>query len=702
MDSIFSFLQQQTFSPDNEAKYQAHMNERVRPVVAYVYAIGGIIPLAFLILSYFVSTENFTTVAPARGCYLLAWLSITWATFTHRPLFSLKTSLVIYTFVGVLFTTYLNIFLTQNYLFVVPTVLMFLIGIVISQMGSSVQLIAGLISFIVPLLLLQAKPEISNVDISVLVLLLVWATIAWIASIILEQVNRRLFCYEQALAETSEQKQKLLEKEAQSNHFKSQFLANMSHEIRTPLTSIIGYSESYLSADSQQLKCDHVLPTIYANSKHLLNIANDILDLSKIEAGKLDVENRETDLINWLDKLTQNQHSLAQQKGLNFTVSYSFPLPDKVITDGTRLYQILLNLTNNAIKFTAQGGVHVRVTYFKPESQLSIKIKDTGMGMSQTVVNNLFHAFNQADNSHSRRFGGTGLGLYISKELITKLGGDIYVSSEEGIGSEFSFTIRAPISPMATWVNQLPNAIIETNQEPEKCEKFTGRVLLAEDHLDNSRLIRQRLVQLGIEVCLVHNGEQAVEKALLNDFDLILMDIQMPIMDGMQATGLIRRNDKDTPIIALTANAMKKDIDNYLSHGFSAYVSKPIDNKAFIQLLGQFLCLDSNEVDEEDDDDLLFSIDSAEFEKMIAEYKQGLPAQVKQLKQAKAENNWNKIIQISHSIKGSAGNFGFQKLTEKAAELEQSLREQNFSSQEQHFQTLLDELDFVILEPSLN
>lgn len=675
------------------------MDERVRPVVAYVYAIGGIVPLAFLILSYFISAENFSIVAPARACYLVAWSTITWATFSNKPLFSLKTSLVIYTFVGVMFSTYLNIFLTQNYVFVVPTVLMFLIGIVISQMGAKVQLIAGLISFFVPFLLLQAKPEISNVDISVLVLLFIWSVIAWIASIILEQVNRRLFNYEQALAETSEQKQKLLEKEAQSNHFKSQFLANMSHEIRTPLTSIIGYSESYLSADSQQLKCDHVLPTIYTNSKHLLNIANDILDLSKIEAGKLEVESRETDLLNWLDKLSQNQHALAQQKGLNFTVSYSFPLPDKVITDGTRLYQILLNLTNNAIKFTMQGGVHVRVAYSKPEEQLSIKIKDTGMGMNQTVVNNLFHAFNQADSSHSRRFGGTGLGLYISKELIARLGGEINVSSEEGIGSEFSFTITAPVSPLATWVNQLPTAVVEASQDSVHNEKFKGRVLLAEDHLDNSRLIRQRLIQLGIEVWLVHNGEQAVEKALLNDFDLILMDIQMPIMDGTKATELIRRNDRDTPIIALTANAMKQDVDYYLSHGFCAYISKPIDQDEFISLLARFLPVDIND---DEDDDLLFSIDSVEFEKMVVEYKQGLPAQVKQLKQAKAENNWNKIIQISHSIKGSAGNFGFQKLTEKAAELEHSLREQNFSVHERYFQTLLDELDFVILEPSLN
>lgn len=699
MDSFFSFLQRQTFSPENEIKYQAHIDERVRPVVAYVYAIGGIVPLAFLILAYFVSAENFSTVAPARACYLLAWVTIAWATFSNKPLFPIKISLVIYTFVGVMFTTYLNIFLTQNYLFVVPTVLMFLIGIVISQVGTNVQLIAGLISFFVPLLLIQAKPEVSDVDISVLVLLFIWATIAWVASIILEKVNRRLFSYEQALAETSEQKQKLLEKEAQSNHFKSQFLANMSHEIRTPLTSIIGYSESYLSADSQQLKCDHVLPTIYANSKHLLNIANDILDLSKIEAGKLEVESRETDLLNWLDKLTQNQQALAQQKGLNFTISYSFPLPDKVITDGTRLYQVLLNLTNNAIKFTTQGGVHVRVAYSKPEDQLSIKIKDTGMGMNQAVVNNLFHAFNQADCSHSRRFGGTGLGLYISKELITKLGGEIKVSSEEGIGSEFSFTITAEVAPLATWVNQLPNVMAESSKESVHNEKFKGRVLLAEDHLDNSRLIRQRLVKMGIEVCLVHNGEQAVERALLNNFDLILMDIQMPIMDGSTATTLIRQNDPKTPIIALTANAMKQDIENYLSHGFSAYLSKPIDQDAFIKLLAEFLALDMND---DDDDDLLFSIDSVEFEKMVAEYKQGLPAQMKQLKQAKADNNWNKIIQISHSIKGSAGNFGLPKLTAKAAELEQSLREQDFAVHERYFQRLLDELDFVILEPSLN
>ncbi len=696
MDNWLSFLQGKAFSKEKEEKYQAYIEGRARPVVAYVYAIGGIIPLVLLLLAYTVSAEHFEKVAPARFCYLIAWAAIAWATFSSRPIFNIKVSLIIYNIVGSIFVTYLNAFLTQNHLFIVPTLLMFLIGIVISQVGSKTQLISGIVSFFIPLFLFLIKPDLTSQDISVLVLLFIWATIAWIASIILEQVNRRLFNYEQALAEASEQKQKLFEQEEKSNQFKSQFLANMSHEIRTPLTSIIGYAETYLNAEEKQLKCDHVLPTIYENSRHLLTIANDILDLSKIEAGKLEVHSVETDLFPIFIKLQKNQQALAEQKGLNFTMSYSFPLPNKIMTDGTRLYQVLLNLTNNAVKFTDHGGVHVRVAYYKPTNTLSIKVKDTGIGMSQEVIGKLFYAFNQADTSHSRKFGGTGLGLYISKELIEQLGGQISVSSEEGIGSEFSFTIKANVSKRAIWEQTLPDTQAILNL-PDNCQnKFKGHILLAEDHPDNGRLIRQHLVELGLKVCLVNNGQEAVEKSLLMEFDLILMDIQMPTMDGISATQLIRKNDDKTPIIALTANAMKQDIDNYLAHGFNAHLSKPIELAEFSQVLSQFLAIS----DEDDDDDFLFSIDSEEFAHMVAEYKQSLTAQKIQLEQAKQVDDWQRVMNISHSIKGSAGNFGFTNLTRLAAELEQSLRQDKTAERQLQYEQFMSELNQAVLETS--
>ncbi|MCU4675828.1 ATP-binding protein [Catenovulum sp. 2E275] len=660
-----------------------------------MYAIGGIIPLILLCQSYVLSTEEFNLVAPARACYLLAWAAITWATFSTKPLFNSKTSLIIYNIVGAVFITYLNAFLTQNHILIVPSLLMFLIGIVIAQVGSKTQLLSGVVSFFIPLVLIIAKPQITKEDISVLVLIFIWAVIAWIASIILEQVNRRLFNYEQALTQANEHKQILLEKEEASNNFKSQFLANMSHEIRTPLTSIIGYAEAYINAEENKIKNDQVLNTIYINSKHLLTIANDILDLSKIEAGKLEVDIEETNLFALFQRVEQNQQALANQKGLNFSVSYSFPLPNKIMTDGTRLYQVLLNLTNNAIKFTLQGGIHVRVSYSKQSNNLHVKIKDTGIGMEQSVLDKLFCAFHQAQSSQSRKFGGTGLGLYISKELIEKLNGQINVSSEVGIGSEFSFTIKAEVSKSAVWESALPEIESYPNMDLFSKQKFKGTVLLAEDHPDNGRLIAQYLTELGLDVCLVVNGEQAIEKCLLLDFDLILMDIEMPVMDGITATGLIRKNNASIPVIALTANAMKKDIDSYLQRGFNGHLSKPIERHSFIQVLSQFLAIAQES--EEDEDEFLFSIDSAEFSKMVAEYKDGLPEQIEILESAQQKNDWKQVLQIAHNIKGSAGNFGFNKLTEVAGLLEHSIRQNNIAEGQGYFAQLISELNQAVV-----
>ncbi|WP_149865464.1 ATP-binding protein [Catenovulum maritimum] len=671
-------------------KYLAHIEQRARPIVAYVYAIGGIIPLLFLFLAYLKSYEYFVNVAAPRLTYLSIWALITWATFSSRPILSIRNSLVIYTLVGSVFVTYMNSILTQNQLFTVPSVLMFLIGIVIAQVGARVQLYAGIIAFACPLILLQFKQQVLPDDISVVVLIGIWAVISYLASIVLEKVNRKLFQYEQELAHTSRQKQILLEKEAKSNQFKSQFLANMSHEIRTPLTSILGYADTYFDYDSEAEK-EKAVSTIKANSQHLLHIVSDILDLSKIEAGKIEIENIKTPIFDFMSVLESNQVNLARSKGLDFFICYQFPMPRFVDVDATKLNQVLLNLTNNAIKFTHSGYVEVKLGYDKQSESLRFEIRDTGIGISESALCNLFNAFTQADNSHSRKYGGTGLGLYISKQIINSLGGDIQVSSEVGKGACFYFSVKASTAKFNDeWVNELPKietkSVINTNNN----SKLSGNVLVADDHDDNRKLIAHKLELLGLTASLVCNGEQAVEKALLYDFDLILMDIQMPVMDGLQAVEMIRLNDADTPIIALTANAMKQDITNYLDNGFNDHLTKPIDAEEFSRVLSKFL------PNVENDDEPLFSIDSDEFKTLVADYRSGLPCQLEMLKHAYQSNNWALITKISHSIKGSAGNFGFTKLTNEAAELETHLRAQGIEQREPLYNNLINELQSVI------
>ncbi|MER2494273.1 ATP-binding protein [Catenovulum sediminis] len=692
MNRVVDFFRPVQFEAEKEKLFRRKLAYRARPIVAYIYIIGGIVPLIYLAYAASVSNEFFQTVAPARLIYLSFWLIICWATFSSSAFLTITQSLLIYTFSGSVFITYINSFLTQNQLFSVPSILMFLIGIVIAQVGSRVQFLSGAICILVPFAMFSFREQWVSTDVAVIVLIAIWAVIAWLASLILEKNNRTLFEYEEALQKTNEQKEKLLLKEARSNQFKSQFLANMSHEIRTPLTSILGYAQTYFDQGENNHNKDSAVETIRENSLHLLRIVNDVLDLSKIEAGKLDIEIINVDLMKMLTMISRHQAPLAEKKCIEFNVDYIFPLPDVVLTDPTRLKQILLNLISNAIKFTKEGRVTLKVWYNKDESKLYFDVQDTGIGMSDAAVSKLFTAFNQADTSHSREYGGTGLGLYISSQLIERLGGEIFVKSKPQQGTLFSLFIKAAVPEKVKWLNYMANSETTNKRMKQETNAYTGKVLLADDHYDNRKLIRYWLEQSGIDVVEAINGEQAVEKALLYDFDLVLMDIQMPLMDGTEALKMIRANDGITPVIALTANAMKQEIDSYLQFGFNAHLAKPIDLDAFHQILRQFLPATSDDMDDEP----LFSIDSEEFKRMSSEYQQSLVCELEMVRHAYQSGNWELLTKVAHRIKGSAGNFGFTQLTESAGQLESCLRQDKINSRDTNYQTFLNELQSIV------
>ncbi len=387
-----------------------------------------------------------------------------------------------------------------------------------------------------------------------------------------------------------------------ANQSKSDFLANMSHEIRTPMTAILGYTENLQDPKLTSTERKEAIETIRRNGQHLLAIINDILDISKIEAGKLEPECLACSPGQLAAEVYQLLRHRTEGKGLRFEVEFSGSIPQTISTDPLRLKQILINLVGNAVKFTQEGEIRVIVDFPNTDSgaALRFRVKDTGIGMSPEQTANLFKPFNQADSSMTRRYGGTGLGLAISKRLAGMLGGDLTVESVQGQGTTFLLTINPNLRPGCP---MLPSArladFLQAQKQPTGTKKQTVefrpgiRVLLAEDGPDNQRLISFVLTKAGLEVQIVENGRMAVDAVIAaagenRPFDVVLMDMQMPILDGYGATAELRDRGYRGPIIALTAHGMAGDRERCIQAGCDDYATKPIDRTVLLKLVQQY------------------------------------------------------------------------------------------------------------------
>tara|TARA_R110002095_G_scaffold212213_1_gene201143 strand:- start:1686 stop:3314 length:1629 start_codon:yes stop_codon:yes gene_type:complete len=401
--------------------------------------------------------------------------------------------------------------------------------------------------------------------------------------------------------------QKTLRKEAEAaNQSKSAFLANMSHEIRTPMTAILGYTEilelEAKSCQMPELFMDS-LDIIKRNGGHLMELINDILDLSKIEAGKLDIESIACTPQKIVEEVLELIQVRAEAKGLKLESDFQFPLPASFISDPTRIRQILINLIGNAIKFTEVGTIRLETEFLQSpgeEPRIQFTVIDQGIGMTEAQMSNLFRPFTQADSSTTRKYGGTGLGLTICKRLAEMLGGDISVTSEHNQGSRFSATVQTGSLEGINLIQELrqesSQATTEQQQDQIEYPAFDEstlkgkRVLLAEDGPDNQKLIAFILRKAGAEVSLAENGEMAREAAVkaMNAgllYDVILMDMQMPVLDGYEATRKIREHGYSGSIISLTANAMEGDREKCINAGCNDHVTKPIDRKKLVGMI---------------------------------------------------------------------------------------------------------------------
>ncbi len=389
-----------------------------------------------------------------------------------------------------------------------------------------------------------------------------------------------------------------------ANKAKSEFLANMSHEIRTPMTAILGFAENMLDTDlpvSERMNCIH---TIRRNGEYLIGLINDILDLSKVESGKMDIEHKDCHPCQIIADVAALMRVRADAKNLPFNIEYVGTIPEIIQSDTTRIRQILINLVGNAIKFTESGAVRLVTRYVECNDVpcLQFDVMDSGRGMTQEQVAKLFQPFVQADSSTTRVFGGTGLGLTISKRFAELLGGDITIPETElHRGTTFRATITTgPLDGVIMLENPLSATMVTesiTTIAPGKTSDLQGlRILLAEDGPDNQRLISFVLKKAGAEVVVEENGKLALDAALKAHeeripFDCILMDMQMPVMDGYEATGQLRQQGYTGAIIALTAHAMEGDRDKCIKSGCNDYATKPINRQKLIETIHNNLAI---------------------------------------------------------------------------------------------------------------
>ncbi|MEW5733522.1 MAG: ATP-binding protein [Thermodesulfobacteriota bacterium] len=479
-----------------------------------------------------------------------------------------------------------------------------------------------------------------------------------------------------------------------ANEAKTSFLAGMSHEIRIPLTTIVGFSELLGEPVSEEERREYI-DRIRKGAEYLLSLVSDILDLSKIEAGKMDLEVMEVNPVQVVDGVVSMMEATAEKKGLTFYSSYVGMIPKAVKTDPTRLRQILINLLGNAIKFTQEGTVFLTISLNmleeKGRGELSFAVADTGIGMSKKECDRIFEKFQQANSSTVRTFGGSGLGLAISRKLANMLGGDIKVESRKGKGSVFTLTVDAGPADELALVKveeERPAEVKGLAVEEPRPVQLNGSILLAEDGPDNRRLLSLLLRREGLSVEFAENGREAMEKALEGEqvgkpFDVILMDMLMPELDGYEATRLLRERGYRRPIVALTAHATVLDKNRCIQAGCDDYIAKPVNRQKLISVVASYLARKeegpqavpvSESLPESVAIQSALFMDDLEMNTIIDEFAAGLAEFIVQLEAAFAEAKYKDLAGFAHQMKGAGGAYGYPRLTEESAELEKAAK----------------------------
>ncbi len=485
------------------------------------------------------------------------------------------------------------------------------------------------------------------------------------------------------LKQLEEMLKKARDEAINASYAKSEFLASMSHEIRTPMNSIIGMADVLIDSDLSNEQKNHVA-LIQKAGDTLLTLINDILDVSKIEAGHLKLENIEFDLVKVVEETIAMMKIRTDVKSLDLSTNVSSEVTNVYYGDSCRLKQILINLIGNSVKFTAFGEIVVNIKLNNEchgKTEILFSVSDTGIGIPFEKKTHIFEKFSQADSSTTRKYGGTGLGLAISKKLVEMMGGQIWVESEINIGTTFYFTIKVEKLriPVTNDMNSNPKDPTQVNFPKSIHKTKNASILLVDDFEDNRLVVQTYLRKTNHKIEIAENGQIAVNKFKMGKFDLVLMDVQMPIMDGYTATEEIRKYEKEnniepTPIIALTANAMTEDLQKSLDAGCDAHFTKPIRKIKLFDLLKNYICIEPVE-------DLIknttienkkhvINIDQ-EFEDLAPIYLDNRRTDVNTILTNLELSDFDAIKSAGHKMKGSGGAYGFEFISDIGRKLEE-------------------------------
>ncbi len=483
-----------------------------------------------------------------------------------------------------------------------------------------------------------------------------------------------------------------------ANRAKSEFLANMSHEIRTPMNAILGFTELLRRGYGKtERESTRYLNTIHHSGRHLLALINDILDLSKVEAGRLEVERVACAPHAIVGQALRELEIKAREKNIDLSFNAADPVPSTVQSDPARLRQIVLNLLGNAMKFTERGEVRI-VARLEPGEppRYALDVIDSGIGIAPERLDALFEAFVQADSSIARRYGGTGLGLAISRKLARALGGDVKVKSAVGEGSTFTVTFETgPLEGVPTLEPQqlLAEHELATEAPPERWRLPAARVLVADDGIENRELATLVLSEHGLWVEQAENGQMAVEMAMRGGYDVILMDMQMPVLDGYGATRRLRAAGVTTPIVALTANAMAGFEKQMIEAGCDVFMTKPVDVEALVRTMARLLGGERVEAAAAVRADAAAPGETAapggaprpgrvvsrlagqaRFRPIIRRFVDSLQERLAEVEEAMRRSDAREVANFAHWLRGSAGSLGYDDFTEPARRLEQAAK----------------------------